>query len=95
MDAFVLDASVTISWCFPDDPTENTSYSEAILETRQEPDQLLGPISIYYSVTVNNQFPCPKVALKPKRTPAKKNKHGDRVRNREVCPQPLSPEHRR
>ena len=27
MALFVLDASVSISWCFPGDPTENTPYS--------------------------------------------------------------------
>jgi hypothetical protein len=31
MALFVLDASVSISWCFPGDPTENTPYSRAIL----------------------------------------------------------------
>jgi hypothetical protein len=31
MEAFVLDASVAISWCFPNDPTENTPYSRSIL----------------------------------------------------------------
>ena len=28
MAAFVLDASVAISWCFPGDPDENRSYSQ-------------------------------------------------------------------
>lgn len=28
---FVLDASVASSWCFPDDPTENTPYSRYVL----------------------------------------------------------------
>jgi predicted nucleic acid-binding protein len=32
MDGFVLDASVALSWCFPNDPTENTPYSRAILQ---------------------------------------------------------------
>jgi predicted nucleic acid-binding protein len=32
MAAFVLDASVAISWCFPGDPTEDTSYSRRILK---------------------------------------------------------------
>ena len=31
MGAFVLDASVAISWCFPGDPTEDTPYSRRIL----------------------------------------------------------------
>lgn len=32
MAAFVLDASVAISWCFPGDPTEDTSYRRRILK---------------------------------------------------------------
>ncbi len=32
MAAFILDASVAISWCFPGDPTEDTPYSRRILE---------------------------------------------------------------
>jgi predicted nucleic acid-binding protein len=31
MTAFVLDASVAVSWCFPGDPEEDTSYSRRIL----------------------------------------------------------------
>jgi len=31
MAAFVLDASVAFSWCFPGDPTEETPYSRRIL----------------------------------------------------------------
>ena len=31
MAAFILDASVAISWCFPGDPTEDTSYRRRIL----------------------------------------------------------------
>ena len=31
MGEIVLDASVAISWCFPGDPTENTSYARRIL----------------------------------------------------------------
>ena len=38
MAGFVLDASVAISWCFPNDPTENTPYSRAILEHLVEAD---------------------------------------------------------
>ena len=29
---FVLDASFAISWCFPDDPSENTEYSRRVLD---------------------------------------------------------------
>lgn len=32
MTEFVLDASVAISWCFPGDPTEDTSYSRKVLQ---------------------------------------------------------------
>ena len=32
MAAFVLDASVAISWCFPGDPVEDTPYSRRVLE---------------------------------------------------------------
>jgi hypothetical protein len=32
MAAFVLDASVAISWYFPGDPTEDTPYSRRILQ---------------------------------------------------------------
>lgn len=31
MADFVLDASVAISWCFPGDPNEDTSYSRSVL----------------------------------------------------------------
>jgi predicted nucleic acid-binding protein len=32
MAAFVLDASVAISWCFPGDPAEDTPYSRLVLK---------------------------------------------------------------
>lgn len=41
MDAFVLDASVAISWCFPGDPTEDTPYSRRILSTLAMRDALV------------------------------------------------------
>ena len=41
-------------------------------QTQKEPDQLLGPMAIFYYVAMNTHFPCPKVASKPKRVPAKK-----------------------
>jgi hypothetical protein len=31
MAAFVLDASIAVSWCFPGDPAEDTPYSRHIL----------------------------------------------------------------
>jgi predicted nucleic acid-binding protein len=44
MAAFVLDASVAISWCFPGDRTENTPYSRAILEYIAEADAVVPEI---------------------------------------------------
>jgi len=44
MAAFVLDASVAMSWCFPGDPTENTPYSRAILEHTEEADAVVPEI---------------------------------------------------
>jgi predicted nucleic acid-binding protein len=44
MAGFVLDASVAISWCFPTDATENTSYSRAILEQIEEADAVVPEI---------------------------------------------------
>src|ERR1035441_9456741 len=32
MAAFVLDASVAISWCFPGDPSDDTPYSRRVLK---------------------------------------------------------------
>ena len=32
MAAFILVASVAISWCFPGDPTEDTLYSRRVLK---------------------------------------------------------------
>jgi hypothetical protein len=31
MPAFVLDASIAVSWCFPGDPAEDTPHSRYIL----------------------------------------------------------------
>jgi predicted nucleic acid-binding protein len=44
MAGFVLDASVAISWCFPNDPTENTRYSRKILEHMEEADAVVPEI---------------------------------------------------
>ena len=44
MEAFVLDASVAISWCFPNDPTENTPYSRSILRQIEEADVVVPEI---------------------------------------------------
>src|SRR5215472_4001729 len=38
MEAFVLDASVALSWCFPNDPAENTPYSRSIRQRVEEAD---------------------------------------------------------
>ena len=47
MEAFVLDASVAISWCFPNDPTENTPYSRSILRQIEEDDPVVPEIWAY------------------------------------------------
>jgi predicted nucleic acid-binding protein len=44
MAEFVLDASVALSWCFSDDPSENTPYSRAILEYLAEADAVVPEI---------------------------------------------------
>jgi predicted nucleic acid-binding protein len=44
MTGFVLDASVAISWCFPNDPSENTAYSRSILERLGEADAVVPEI---------------------------------------------------
>ena len=44
MAEFVLDASVALSWCFPDDPTENTPYSRAILKHTEQADAIVPEI---------------------------------------------------
>jgi hypothetical protein len=41
MAAFILDASVAISWCFPGDPTEDTPYSRTILKELAANDALV------------------------------------------------------
>jgi predicted nucleic acid-binding protein len=44
MALFVLDASVSISWCFPGDPTENTPYSRAVLSRLSVDDAVVPEI---------------------------------------------------
>ncbi len=44
MAAFVLDASVAISWCFPGDPTEDTPYSRNVLKALASNDALVPEI---------------------------------------------------
>jgi predicted nucleic acid-binding protein len=41
MDAFVLDASVAVSWCFPADPSEDTPYTRRILSMLATHDALV------------------------------------------------------
>ncbi len=43
-EGLVLDASVAISWCFPNDPSENTLYSRTILEHIEESDPFVPEI---------------------------------------------------
>jgi predicted nucleic acid-binding protein len=44
MAGLVLDASVAISWCFPNDATENTAYSRSVLERMAEADAVVPEI---------------------------------------------------
>jgi predicted nucleic acid-binding protein len=44
MSPFVLDASVAISWCFPGDPTENTTYSRRVLNSLTSDDAVVPEI---------------------------------------------------
>src|ERR1035437_7529723 len=44
MAAFVLDASVAISWCFPGDPAEDTPYSRYILQLLATEDAIVPEI---------------------------------------------------
>ena len=56
IESFVLDASVAISWCFPDDPTENTSYTQAILDLLEDADAVvpeIWPFEIANSIFVS------------------------------------------
>jgi predicted nucleic acid-binding protein len=42
--AFVLDASIAVSWCFPGDPAENTPYSRRILSLLATDDAIVPQI---------------------------------------------------
>jgi len=44
MDGFILDASIAISWCFPNDPTEYTPYNRAILQHIEQVDAIVPEI---------------------------------------------------
>ena len=44
MEAFVLDASVAVSWCFPGDSTEDTAYSREILALLATSDAMVPEI---------------------------------------------------
>jgi predicted nucleic acid-binding protein len=44
MAAFILDASVAISWCFPGDPSEDTPYSRSILKRLAADDAVVPEI---------------------------------------------------
>jgi len=41
MSAFVLDASVAVSWSFPDDLSENTPFAQRVLDLLEEADALV------------------------------------------------------
>ena len=44
MKALILDASVSLSWCFPGDPTENTPYTRSILQRLETADAVVPEI---------------------------------------------------
>ena len=44
MDGFILDASVAISWCFPNDPAENTPYSRVVLKQLEQTNAIVPEI---------------------------------------------------
>ena len=44
MPAFVLDASIAVSWCFPNDPAEDTPYSRRILALLETHDAIVPEI---------------------------------------------------
>jgi hypothetical protein len=44
MTAFVLDASIAVSWCFPGDPSEDTPYSRYILALLATSDAIVPQI---------------------------------------------------
>ena len=57
MAAFVLDASVAISWCFPGDPTEDTPYSRRVLSELAVNDAIVPEIwafEIAIRAVINN-----------------------------------------
>src|SRR5271165_4603312 len=54
MEAFILDASVAISWCFPHDPTEATAYSGSVLDLLENAVAVVPEIWAYE--IANNMF---------------------------------------
>ncbi len=63
MAAFVLDASIAVSWCFPGDPAENTPYSRRILSSLATDDAIVPEIwgfevanSIFVSFSKRNRI---------------------------------------
>jgi hypothetical protein len=61
MAAFILDASVAISWCLPGDPTENTTYSPAILK-RLATDDAVVPEIWAFEIANSILFPATSAA---------------------------------
>jgi hypothetical protein len=57
--------------CFPEGTTAQTVRDAFLTETQALPDQLEGPVSIFYGRTLADRFPCPK-APPSKRAPIKK-----------------------
>lgn len=64
MVAFVLDASVAISWCFPGDPTEDTPYSRRILQELVSNDAVVPEIWAF-EIANSILFPPPSARESP------------------------------
>lgn len=63
MPAFVLDASVAISWCFPGDPNEDTPFSRRVLKDLASNDAVVPEVwpfeianAIFVSLTKRNRI---------------------------------------
>ena len=72
-DAMARDNQTTLfGACFPAGTTAQSIKDAFLEETQTIPDQLEGPLAIFYSRMLSDKFPCPKVAPKSKRAPGKK-----------------------
>ena len=64
MTAFVLDASVAVSWCFPGDPEEDTRYSRHILTLLATHDAVVAEI---WAFEITNSISFPSTSAKESR----------------------------